>query len=240
MYLKMLLVILSMSALLRAEEPQRVPVTVILDPLERVEIFPEIFEEIEKIPYRLGESFRKGDLLLKMKNQFYISQRQKALKGLEFAKENLKIQESLYKDKLISTLEIIKAEGDLATAQNNLDEATRNLDATIVIAPFDGKIGLISVREYERPVRQKSMMQIFNDRVILAKFFIPAHLLPRFSIGQTLPIFVKDLQKKFPAKVTRIGAEINPVSLTVNLEAEIENWDGSLIPGMSSYLEIEF
>lgn len=215
-----------------------VPITVILDPFQKVEIYPEIFEEIESIPFKLGQSFKKGDILLKMKNRFYETQMQKALKGVEYAKEDLKIKESLYKDKLISTLEILQTEFNLATAKNSLEEANKAYQSTVIIAPFNGKIGAIHVTEYERPVRVKSMMDIFDDSKIIAKFIIPAYLLPHFSIGQTIPIFIKDLNETFSAKLIRIGAEINPVSLTVNLEAEIDNENGIIIPGMASSFEI--
>jgi membrane fusion protein, multidrug efflux system len=220
-------------------ETDKIPITftVILDPMEKVEVFPEIFEEIETIPFRMGQSFKKGDLLLRMKNQFYASQLEKTIKALEFAEEDLKIKESLHKDKLISTLELLQTELNLATAKSNLDEAARNYQWTIVIAPFDGKIGAIHVREHERPVRQKSMMNIFNDHKIIAKFLIPAYLLPKFHIGQILPIYIRDRHKSFPARLIRLGGEINPVSLKVNVEAEIDNPDGAIIPGMSSFFE---
>ncbi|MBA2369224.1 MAG: efflux RND transporter periplasmic adaptor subunit [Candidatus Protochlamydia sp.] len=224
---------------LPAEEKPVIKITVILDPLERAEIFPEIFEEITTIPFKLGQKFKKGDLLLKMNNFYYISQVKKGLKNVELAKEDLKIKESLHKDKLISTLDLLQVELNLATAQSALDEAKKNLQSTVIIAPFDGKIGSLNVREYERPARQKAMMEIFNDRYIIAKFYIPASMLPRFTLGKTIPIHIKALNKVFPAKLIRKGAKINPVSLTINLEAEIDNFEETIIPGMESYLELD-
>lgn len=221
------------------EENREVTVNVILEPIEKVEVFPEIFEEVEKIPFRLGQSFKKGDVLLKMKNDYYLAQVKKTFKAVEFAQEDIKIKESLYKDKLISTLELLQTELKLEEARSNLEEAMRNYNATLIIAPFDGKIGAIHVSEFERPVRQKAMMLIFNDKNIIAKFIIPAHLLSKFKLGQTIPIYVKELDKTIDSKLIHIGAEINPISFTVNLEAEIDNENGELIPGMASFLEIK-
>jgi multidrug efflux pump subunit AcrA (membrane-fusion protein) len=220
------------------EENSKITVMVILEPYQKVEVYPEIFEEVECIPFKLGESYRKGDLLLKMKNQFYASQLTKGLKGLEFAKEELKIKESLYKSALISFIELAQAEFNLAAAKAAFDEAERNFQASFVLAPFDGKIGAIRIREFERPIRQKSMMALFNDKILLARFIIPSSLLHNFSIGQIISVTIKDLNKSVPAKLIRIGAEINPVSWTINLEAEINNFDGSLMPGMASFFEI--
>lgn len=225
------------------EEPKieanpKMTVLVILEPYHRVEIYPEITEEIEQIPFKLGESFKKGDLLLKMKNQLYISQLAKALKGVEYAKEDLRIKESLYKSTLISTLELFQSQYNVTTAEAVAAEAERNFQMSFVLAPFDGKVGAVHIREFERPIRQKSMLEIFNDRIMIAKFIIPSNLLHHFSIGQMIPVFVKDINKTIPAKLIRIGAEINPVSWTVTLEAEIYNFDGMLMPGMASFFEI--
>lgn len=214
-------------------------ITVILDPVESVEVYPEVIEEVEETPFKLGQSFKEGDILLKMKNQPYLSQLDKAKAGLDFAAEDLKIKESLHKDKLISTLELLQTELNLAIAQSAFDEAYRNYMLTMVIAPFDGKIGYISVNKYERPVRQKVMMRIFNDKTITAKFLINSHLLPRFQLGQSLPVYVQDLRQSFQANLTNIGCEINPVSSKVKMEAEIDNSDGVIIPGMASYLLLE-
>jgi membrane fusion protein, multidrug efflux system len=214
-------------------------IPVILAPSQKIDVYPEIFEEVQSLPFKLGQSFKKGDLLLKMKNGFYEAQLNKALKGVEFAKEDLRIKESLYKSTLISTLEFLQGELNLVTAIAAQDEAERNYQATLILAPFDGKIGAIHVRKYERPVRYKSMMEIFNDKTLTAKFIIPASLLPRFAVGQPLLIFVKDLNRTVPAQLTYIGAEINPISWTVNLEAEVDNTGGSLMPGMASFFEIQ-
>lgn len=214
-------------------------IPVILDPLESVEIYPQLFEEIEEIPFHLGQSFKKGDLLLRMRNQFYKTQLEKTKVALEFAEEDLKIKESLFKDKLISNLDMIQARMNLATAESNLAETARLYNQSFVLAPFDGKIGSIQVRKYERPIPQKSMMSIFNARTIIAKFLISAHLLSQFQIDQTIPITIVDLNQTIPAKLIRIGREINPVSLKVHMEAEIDNFDGAIIPGMASFIRLE-
>lgn len=231
---KLTLLFLLFSSLALAED-----ITVILDPIEKVEFFPGVIEEIETIPFRLGERFKKGDLLLEMKNRVYEAGLNKTFSALKFAEEDLKIKESLYKDKLISTLELMQTELNLSTALSNFAEATRNYQLTQIHAPFDGKIGFVYVREHERPSPQKAMLEIFNDKKILAKFLIPATLLPEFYLGQTLPIYVKDINRTFFATLTRMGGEINPVSLTVNMEALIDNSDRILIPGMASHFIIE-
>jgi len=220
-------------------EYSAIVIPVILDASERAEIFPEISETVESIPFKLGQRFKKGDILLKMKNYVYRSLLDKAILGIDYAKEDLRVKESLRESNLISQLELMQSKFNLATAQAQKDEASKNYKATMVIAPFDGRIGALHIREYERPVPQKSMLEIFNDRKIIARMIIPSSYLPQFAIGQKIRIYVRDLGRKVGARVKHIGAEINPVSGTVNLEAEIDNSDGTLVIGMVSFLTLD-
>jgi RND family efflux transporter MFP subunit len=241
------------SKVVNVPEPQPVPpptekakpevpkiiIPVILDAYERIEIFPEVFEEVESVPFKLGQHFKKGDLLIRMKNFAYKSQVDKALAGVDYAVEDLRVKESLRQSNLISLLDLMQAKFNLATAITQRDEALRNYQATVIFAPFDGRVGALRIREYERPSRQKSMMEIFNDRKIIARMIIPSSLLPQFGIGQKIRIVIRDLNETVTARVTRVGAEINPVSGTINVEAEIDNLDGRLIPGMVSFVTVE-
>jgi membrane fusion protein, multidrug efflux system len=231
----MIFLILS-HASLAAEEMLSEPLTipVILDAHERVLVYPALFEEIESIPFKLGQHFKKGDVLLKMRNALYKSQLEKAYLATDVAIEDLRVKKSLQEDNLISLLELLQSKANLAAASALKEEALRNFQATRILAPFDGKIGGIFTRVNERP-----LMEIFNDKKIIAKLIIPSTLLTRFQIGQIIPIYVKDLERSFAAKIIRIGAEINPVSGTVDMEAELDNQDQSLMIGMPSFLTIE-
>lgn len=216
-----------------------VMIPVILDASERAEIYPIIFDEVLEIPYRLGQSFKQGDLLLRMRNDVYKAEYQKAKHAVDLATEDLRVKESLQASNLISVLELLQSRASLSMANAQMAEALRNYKSTLIIAPFDGKIATIHTRLYERPLQQRSMLEIFNDKVLIARLIIPASSLSRFFIGQEVPIFVKDVNKTVTAKIIHIGAEINPVSNTVNIEGEIDNADGGLMMGMVSFLNLD-
>lgn len=218
---------------------KQIEIPVILDAYERAEIYPEVIEVVEHIPFRLGERFKKGDLLIQLKNNYFKSQVEKTISGVEYAAEDVRVKESLRKSNLISLLELMQSKYNLATAQAQKDEALKNYYATVIIAPFDGTVGAVRVREYERPIPQRPMMDIFNDRIIIAKLIIPSAYLSYFSIGDEIPIYIKDLGRTVEARVQRIGTEINPVSGTVNLEAEIDNFEGDILIGMISHFTLK-
>ena len=219
--------------------PDSMTFPVILEPIERTDVYPEINARIKAINVKMGDSFQTDDLLLRMENKVYYAQVEKTEKAVEKTKEDLSVKKSLYEKKLISYLELVGAEASLAEAEADYAIAHKNLISTIIIAPYSGKVAAVNARQYEIPPKDKPMLELINDKVLLAKFIVPASLQNNFKKGDTVYIYVKDLNKAFPATIARVGAEINPVSYTINVEAEIDNSKGDLTTGMASVVSLD-
>jgi HlyD family secretion protein len=149
-----------------------------IDPEIKVVITPEVSGEIVYLPVKEGQRVRKGDILLKIKQDQYIAQRDRAVANLSSAKASLNIQKiqlqkiesdynrvkELYAKGLSSDaeLETIKAQYETARAQVQsaesmvqqmeaaVKEANENLAKTIITAPMDGIVSQLNVKLGER------------------------------------------------------------------------------------------
>jgi HlyD family secretion protein len=149
-----------------------------IDPEFKVVITPEVSGEIVYLPVKEGQSVRKGDLLLKIKQDQYLAQRDRAVANLQSAKANLAIQKiqlqkietdynrtlELFRKGLSSEaeLEAIKAQYETARAQvlaaessvqqmeAAVKEANENLAKTIITSPMDGVVSQLNVKLGER------------------------------------------------------------------------------------------
>lgn len=207
----------------------------LLEPESRTEFYPEVIARITAIPFKMGDRFNEGDLLVGMQNKVYEAQRFKAEKLLAKAERDLEVKQELYRKKLISLLDVKEAEANLASAEAERQTAEQNLSATQVRAPYAGRVATVHARVFEIPPKDKPLLAIINDNCLLAKFIVPAELLPRLKIGRIAYIYVEDLHWVFEARVQRIGAEVNPVSNTINVEAVLDNRHHTLISGMASF-----
>src|SRR5437870_6776495 len=104
-----------------------------IQPVVQVKISPEVSGEIIELPVKEGQQVKKGDLILKIKPDFYIANRNQAeasykssVAGQATAEANLrkanaefKRNEGLFQHKLISesTFDEIQAAYDVAVAQ---------------------------------------------------------------------------------------------------------------------------
>ncbi len=149
-----------------------------IDPEFKVVITPEVSGEIVYLPVKEGQRVRKGDILLKIKQDQYIAQRDRAIANLSSARASLSIQriqlqkiesdynrtKELFSKGLSSEaeLEAIKAQYETAKAQVQsaesvvlqmeaaVKEASENLAKTIITSPMDGVVSQLNVKPGER------------------------------------------------------------------------------------------
>lgn len=159
---------------------QLVSATGKIQPEIEVKISPEVAGEIVQLPFREGAAVKKGDLLIRIKPDFYqaqVEQREADLAAgkagaiqtkaqLEKAKEDLDRAEDLYAKKLLpesdysafrTTAEVAQAnyESALASirrAEGQLKQARDQLEKTVVYAPIDGSISSLTSELGERVV----------------------------------------------------------------------------------------
>jgi HlyD family secretion protein len=149
-----------------------------INPEFQVVITPEVTGEIVELPVKEGYNVKKGQLLIKIKPDTYIAQRDRAAANLESAKAGLgrakatldKVKsdyervQGLYDKKLSSDAEIEQAksnylsaksdyEGQQASvtqAQASLKEAQEQLYKTTIYSPMVGTVCALNVESGER------------------------------------------------------------------------------------------
>jgi len=151
-----------------------------IKPVVEVKISPDVSGEIIELNFKEGDPIKKGDLIIKIKQDVYISMRDRAEASLNSIKAQLTqmmaqynqielnylrnktlfeqkaISESDYESAL-SQYEVVKeqmkaAEFNVKSASASLKEAQENLIKTTIYAPMDGIISKMSVERGERVV----------------------------------------------------------------------------------------
>jgi len=155
-----------------------VPANGKIQPVLQVGISPEVSGEIIELPVKEGQQVKKGDLLLKIKPDFYLAALNQAEAGyraavasqstaeaqLRKAGADLKRDEELLRHKLVSDsdFDAVKAAFDVATAQlenavhqvemskANVDSARDSLSKTTISSPLTGTVSKLNSRLGER------------------------------------------------------------------------------------------
>ncbi len=135
-----------------------------IQPEVLVKITPEVSGEIVALPVKEGQRVKKGDLLMKIKPDFYLAQRDQFAAGLLQTKASLSKSEpefrrveTLYKKGLASESEYDQARATyeankaaFAQANASLSQANENLRKTSIVAPMDGTVSQLNSELGER------------------------------------------------------------------------------------------
>lgn len=164
---------------------ETVPANGNLRPLVEIALSPDVSGEIVALYVREGDWVQQGDLLLKIRQDIYLSAVDQAEASLQAVQAQLRQErfqfeqhqrqyersEMLYEQGSISKVEYEDAEAAyrlaecrLETAQHNVasatamrNEARENLKKTLVYAPIEGTISRLSVEQGERVVGTSQM-----------------------------------------------------------------------------------
>lgn len=151
-----------------------------VQPVIQVKISPEVSGEIIELPFKEGQPVKKGDLLLKIRPDNYTAakrsaeasfraseaSRAQALANLEKLDIELRRNETLFKDKLISdtallelktTRNVAKAAYEAAShqvdvAKASLARAEEELNKTTILSPITGTVSKLNSQLGERVV----------------------------------------------------------------------------------------
>ncbi len=156
-----------------------------IQPVLQVKISPEVSGEIIDLPVKEGQAVKKGDLILKIKPDFYVASRNQAEASyrsamasksvseanLAKAEAEFKRNEELFKNKLISESVFTEMETAFTIAKAQLTSATHqiemsraqlaraedDLSKTTIVSPLDGTISKLNSQVGERVVGTATM-----------------------------------------------------------------------------------
>ncbi|MDR0694925.1 MAG: efflux RND transporter periplasmic adaptor subunit [Prevotellaceae bacterium] len=156
-----------------------------IQPVVEVKISPDVSGEIVELNVKEGDQVQKGDLLLKIKQDFYLSGRDRAAAQLNSVKASLaqaraqlvqtelsyQRSKKLFDQQVVSQADYEQAQAkydidkrqveaaryNVKSAEAALKEAEENLVKTTIYAPMDGIVSKLSVERGERVVGTSQM-----------------------------------------------------------------------------------
>ncbi|MFN0158425.1 MAG: efflux RND transporter periplasmic adaptor subunit [Bacteroidota bacterium] len=237
-----------------------------IQPEVQVKISPEVSGEIVALPVKEGQKVKKGDLLMKIKPDTYVAQRDQFSAGLLSAKAALsrtepefKRFEELYKKNLVSESEYDQAKASFesskaqyAQAKASLDQAEESLKKTTVFAPMDGTVSQLNSELGERVLGTQQfqgtdVMTVADLSRMEARVDVSETDVVLLSVGDTARISVDAMpDRKINAIIYEIANTANTRGLgtqeeVTNFEVKMRIVDKgiTLRPGMSMTADIE-
>lgn len=188
---------------------------------------------ITAIDIREGEEFRKDQPLVKFDCEIGRSHLKKAQAKLNAARKTHESNLQLQSYQSIGGLEVDLSAAEVQTALADTAIIRAELKRCQIDAPFNGRVIEILAHPHESVSEHQPLLAILNDKELELQLYIPSWWLSWLKTGDDFTIRIDETGKSYPAKVTRLGARVDPASQSLAITARIDGIHPELLAGMS-------
>ena len=216
----------------------KIKITGSLLPNESVTIMSEVAGMVTEIQFEEGQRVKKGDLLLRLKDNELRAQLEKLRYSRELAQETENRQRQLLEKEAISQEEYDITLTNLNTSEADIKLLQTQIDRTYIRAPFDGIIGLRQISEGAYITTATSITSLYNLDPIKVAFAIPGKYVSKVNAGDQIQFTTENSEQIFNGEVYAIEPQIDANTRTVQIRAYAQNKETQLIPGQFAKVEL--
>lgn len=193
--------------------------------------------KIAQMPYREGDRFEKGELLVAFDCTRIRAEINAAWAANRANQQVLRQNLELDKYQAIgqTDVQIARAKAEQSRAEATALEAQVR-DCTIN-APFSGVVAENYSHLHENASPGKELTRVINDSELEVHLIAPSSWLIWLRPGGIFNFRVDETARSYQGKVARLGAAVDPVSQTVRVIGVLQDVSEGVLPGMSGSAE---
>jgi RND family efflux transporter MFP subunit len=193
----------------------------------------QINGRIIDLPLEVGDRFEEGQLLVALDCKVLAAELQKAKMELEVAAETHGAKLRLQEFGSASELEVAVASAKKKRAQAEVLLTETKVSRCRIMAPFAGRVVMRKANPYENITLDDPIIEIIADKELKLHLLVPSLWLQWLAVGQKFKVRLDETGKSYQAVVTGLGARVNSVNQTLEVEAAFAEKHEELLAGMS-------
>lgn len=201
-------------------------------------IASELNARISELPFKEGQAFKVGQVLVVFDCATQQAQFQKTKAVLSIADRNYQTNKKLLALGSVGRVEYENSYSEFLKSKAENDELAAVLARCNVLAPYSGLVVEQKVRPQQFVQAGQPLIDILDKGALELEFVAPSKWSPWLVEGYKFEIKIDETGKSYPAKITRVNGKIDPVSQTIKVAAVIDGDFKEISPGMSGVLVI--
>lgn len=199
---------------------------------ESITLASTVTETLTAVNFTDNQRVKKGDILVEITSSEEKALLDQQLALVTEAGKQLERAKELSKGGAVSSLTLDERQRDYSSAKAGLAALQSRLQDHIIVAPFDGVVGLrnLSVGALVQPGTKITTLD--DDSVMKLDFSVPAVFLPALKPGVEITARASGFNEDFKGEVSAIDSQIDEVTRSVIVRAMIPNPDFILKPGL--------
>lgn len=208
-------------------------------PLRRATLAAEVPGRVEQLTVDVGDRVRKSQVLVRIDTRALRQEIAEAEALFVQAVDRYERAERLFEKRSITKEQHIDAVAGRDVAEARLNSAKLALAKSEVKAPWNGSVAAkrVEVGDYASP--GLPLLELVAVNRLKVRAAASAADVPFLTIGTPVTVRVDVFPgEEWQGTVVRLGAELDPDTRTLLVEAEIDNAQGRLRPGLFGRLEV--
>ncbi len=192
----------------------------------------ELSARISEFRVDMGDCFKAGSKLVVFDCKIYAAQLTKATAEFNAATKFLEGYRKLDALGSISEIEMVSAIARMEIARAECVLQKAHVRKCVMTAPFNGRVVKRIATPFEYVSPGQPILEIIDGGLTL-QIFVPSVWLRWLKPEQQFSIKIDETGQEYPARVTVLGARVDPVSQTLEIRADIQGSHPELLVGMS-------
>lgn len=206
---------------------------------ESVRLTASVTETVTAVRFEDGQRVKAGDVLIEMTSQEESALLDEAKSRVSEAERQFNRIRRLADEGTASRSLLDTRRREFETARAQLRAIESRLQDRLVLAPFDGVVGLRDISTGALVSPGDVITTLNDDSVMKLDFTVPAPFLRNLRVG--LPIRAKAVafdEEVFEGEISSIDNAIDPVTRSITVRALIPNPEQTLKPGLLMSVEL--
>lgn len=225
-------IFLTSTLYLNANENQTARAVIVS--LDRTVLSSEIAGEIIELSKFEGDSFKKGESLIRIDCSVYKAQKRKIEVEKNIANLELEKNKKLDAYGSVGTFEVQISQENLNKQKAESDIAAINISRCDIKAPFDGKIAVKKVSKYQNIKPQDELLEIVGVDNLEARVVVPSSWLVWLKKSIEFDLSIDETKTSVKAQIVQIDSIVDPSSQSITIRAKLLKPFENIIPGMSA------
>lgn len=199
-----------------------------------VVLYPAVADRVIAVNFVPGQKVQNGDVLLRLDDRRERVALERAQVERANAQRNYDRIRNSHKEGAVTQSDLDNARTTFELAQIQVKEAQADLDDRVVVAPFDGVVGLTDIEVGDRINLQTVVTTIDARERLLINFRAPESALSVLTENPTVNLQPwADRTQNLQAIIAEVDSRINVDDRTIRARAMLDNDNDLFRPGMS-------
>lgn len=206
---------------------------------ENIEVSAKMPGVVTHVFLREGENVSKGQVIAQVDNSLIIRGIDELKTNMELAKTTFEKQQNLWKQKIGTEVQYLTAKNTYEGLQNKLASLNEQNEQTKIKAPVSGVLDAVNVKVGQNIAPGQPAARVVNNSDLKVTARISEAYSNQLKKGAKIVVTFPDINKSFESKLSFVARNIDALSRTFNVEADLPS-NPELRPNMTAIVRVIF